>query len=187
MNFNQNKFKTCKRYDVPGQAHVLSFNCFKNRPFLINDIFKQYMVEAINNVSAHDDIHVWSWVIMNNHVHLLIYPVGSCYSISDFLKSLKQSVARKAIRFIKEHKADYLAQLETGFVSPKYRFWQQGGGFDRNIRSLDNIRNIVEYIHENPVRKGYVDQAIDWDWSSARAWQGIGSSLVSLNLEYFPG
>ena len=48
------------------------------------------------------------------------------------------------------------------------RFWQPGGGYDRNITSMATLRAIIDYIHANPVRRGLVATAEDWEWSSAR-------------------
>jgi hypothetical protein len=52
------------------------------------------------------------------------------------------------------------------------RFWQSGGGYDRNITSPRTLLAAIDYIHLNPVRKGLVEQAADWQWSSARHYQG---------------
>ena len=34
-----------------------------------------------------------------------------------------------------------------------YRFWQRGGGYDRNITDPATLRVMIEYIHNNPVRR----------------------------------
>ncbi len=54
-------------------------------------------------------------------------------------------------------------------VTPKgqQRFWQVGGGYDRNIISQKEMEEKIEYIHQNPVRRGLVKRATDWMWSSA--------------------
>jgi putative transposase len=58
------------------------------------------------------------------------------------------------------------------------RFWQPGGGFDRNIFSLRELHEKIGYIHKNPVRRKLVAQPVDWLWSSYRAWTtGQGESL----------
>ena len=53
-----------------------------------------------------------------------------------------------------------------------FRFWQPGGGFDRNIFRERAVPAVIDYIHANPVRRGLVAQPTDWEWSSARFWQG---------------
>jgi len=54
--------------------------------------------------------------------------------------------------------------LETGLSGRKYHFWQKGGGYDRNYITPKEIIKQVNYIHDNPVRKGLVDGPEEWDW-----------------------
>jgi putative transposase len=53
------------------------------------------------------------------------------------------------------------------------RFWQPGGGYDRNITSTEALRAMIDYIHANPVRRGLVARPEDWEWSSARWYAGL--------------
>ena len=53
-----------------------------------------------------------------------------------------------------------------------YPFWQRGGGYDRNIQEPATLRTMIDYIHNNPVRRGLMDHPTDWPWSSARFYAG---------------
>ena len=55
----------------------------------------------------------------------------------------------------------------------KQRFWLPGGGYDRNIFTDEELEEKIKYIHHNPVRRGLVERAIEWPWSSARWYAGI--------------
>jgi putative transposase len=48
-----------------------------------------------------------------------------------------------------------------------FRFWQEGPGYDRNLKRAATIQAAIDYIHLNPVRRGLATRAIDWKWSSA--------------------
>jgi len=50
-------------------------------------------------------------------------------------------------------------------------FWQDGGGYDRNIVSDRELYEKVQYIHDNPVRRGLIGRPADWPWSSARWYE----------------
>ena len=166
--------KTCKRHDEPGHAHELTFSCFKRRPFLSRPRPCEYLAEAIAKAKAKHHFHVWAYVFMPEHVHLLIWPLEPVYSISAVLKSIKQSVARRAIRYLRLHNPRGLRRLATGQKNQPHAFWQDGGGYDRNVTMLETVPKMVEYIHANPVRRGLVRDPEDWFWSSARAlghWQ----------------
>jgi putative transposase len=73
-----------------------------------------------------------------------------------------------------KHSPDWLARLTvTGRANRvERRFWQAGGGYDRNLMEPTTIRHVIDYIHGNPIRRGLVNQADDWPWSSAGFYSG---------------
>jgi hypothetical protein len=64
--------------------------------------------------------------------------------------------------------------LDRITVRGHVRFWQRGGGFDRNVRDESELMREVCSIHRNPVERGLVENPDDWAWSSVRWWMGIG-------------
>ncbi|MCA9099475.1 MAG: hypothetical protein KDA36_13860, partial [Planctomycetaceae bacterium] len=62
-----------------------------------------------------------------------------------------------------------------------FRFWQPGGGYDSNLFKSRTIRETIDYIHANPVRRGLVERPADWKWSSAAAYEGL--SPVPINID----
>jgi len=67
-----------------------------------------------------------------------------------------------------------------------HRFWQPGGGFYRNIFTMDKLKRAMEYIEHNPVRRGLAEAPIDWPWSSARAHAGMKDVAISIDPIEFP-
>lgn len=53
-----------------------------------------------------------------------------------------------------------------------HRFWQRGGGYDRNLTQTKTVHATIDYIHANPVRRELVATPEDWYWSSARYFVG---------------
>jgi len=159
-----------RHFNTPGHAHALTFTCFKNKPLLRIDTACSILADSINKYRFQYNYEVWAYVFMPDHVHLLIYPKSDEYSISAILKSIKQSSARQIIGYLKREEPSKLRHLETGQRSPKYRFWQRGGGYDRNYHSDAEISKVIEYIHNNPVRSGLVSEPDEWEWSSAGYW-----------------
>ena len=87
---------------------------------------------------------------------------------------MKEPVARQAIRHLKSNAPEWLARITVREGARlRRRFWQPGGGYDRNITSADTLGAIIDYIHANPVRRGLVARAEDWEWSSARWYAGL--------------
>lgn len=105
-----------------------------------------------------------AWVVMPEHVHLLIIPsLGA--EVPKVLRAIKEPFAREVIKRWRDsnHVRLQHATDSRGVV----RFWQRGGGYDRNITGGDEYNEKIVYIHENPVRRGLVREPEEWRWSSA--------------------
>jgi putative transposase len=121
---------------------------------------------------------------MPEHVHLLVYPGDAPERMSDFLRAVKEPVARKAIRHLKSNAPAWLARVTVREgARVRRRFWQPGGGYDRNITSIEALRAMIEYIHANPVRRGLVARAEDWEWCSARWYARLRPVKLEMDPE----
>ena len=90
-------------------------------------------------------------------------------AVGRFAGQIKERVARKAIAWLEQNAPDWLPSITVSEgKTVRKRFWQPGGGYDRNITSTEALRAMIEYFHANPVRRGLVARAEDWQWSSAR-------------------
>lgn len=182
------KRKTCKRYDVAGDAHGLTFNCYHRRAFLDRDRCRNWLIAAIQRAQQLHGFDVWAYCVMPEHVHLLIWPRKPDYKISDILNSIKFSVAKRGVAFVKKEAPAFLKQMSDRQPSGRlcYRFWQRGGGYDRNLNESRAIYQQIEYIHNNPVRRGLCERAEDWFWSSAADYAGVQKGPLALQLESLP-
>ena len=102
--------KTRKVYDVNGDAHFLTFSCFQRLPLLSKDRTCQWMVEAIELSRRKNPFDLWAWVIMPEHVHLVLLPHREV-RIAPILTTMKQSVSRRAMIWLKENAPNYMEQL----------------------------------------------------------------------------
>jgi REP element-mobilizing transposase RayT len=89
-----------------------------------------------------------AWVIMPNHVHILLEPRRPLVRV---LQSMKSASARLANRIL----------ARTGRP-----FWQDES-FDHWVRNPDQERRIIRYIEGNPVSAGLTATPASWPWSSA--------------------
>jgi putative transposase len=67
-----------------------------------------------------------------------------------------------------------------------YRFWQRGGGYDRNLRGTGEVFEKIDYIHKNPLRKNLVESAEEWYWSSCKSRADGVEGPIPLKTESMP-
>ncbi len=164
--------KTIRHDDRPGQIHFLTFSCFGCQPFLTRERCCQWLADALIKGQERKLFKLWAYVFMPEHVHLILKSSDET-PISRILTSIKSPIAKKAVHWVKTNSPEFLSRMEDRQPNERccHRFWQRGPGYDRNLRSPTDIRAKIRYIHANPVRRGLVEQAEDWIWSSSRIWK----------------
>ena len=175
--------KKVRHYDEPGHAHFLTFSCYRRMPLLSKDRSRHWFIDALETARTKDSFDLWAWVIMPEHVHVLVWPREPDYETETIVADLKRPVGQDAISWLRQHCPAFLERLTVKNANRTYhRFWQAGPGQDRNVYDTDTALAIIEYIHNNPVGRGLVRSAVDWPWSSARAWAGYPDALVSIDF-----
>jgi putative transposase len=162
--------KTVRHFHEVGHLHELTFPCYHRMPLLTNDTWQQKLAQCIEAADEEAAIELVAFVFMPEHIHLLVYPTVPNPSISRYLARLKQPFSKQIKDVLVEQHSGLLSKLTVQERPGKkcFRFWQEGPGFDRNLYSSDAISASLEYIHNNPVRRGLCQRAVDWKWSSAR-------------------
>jgi len=164
--------KVC-HFDELGHAHFLTFSCYHRLPLLGKDRSRGWLIEAIQSARQKHRFDLWGWVMMPEHVHLLIWPREPDYRIRSILADIKRPVGQEAIPWLEANHPEFLARLTIHHRNRTYRrFWQAGPGQDRNVFDPNAAYQILEYIHKNPVRRGLVGLPEQWPWSSAADWAG---------------
>ena len=127
---------------------------------------------------------------MNNHVHL-IASADEGYNLSDILRDMKKFSSKKLLKTIEENAQEsrkrwmlwlFRSNGERNSNNDKYQFWQQ----DNHPVCLDNnamIDQRLNYLHNNPVAEGIVEEPEHYIYSSARDYAGI-KGLLDIVLLY---
>jgi putative transposase len=165
-----------KTYNTPGHAHELTFSCYKRFPFLRAERTCGWLAEAIEAARQKHDFDLWAYVFMPEHVHLILFPRRPNYEMRKIASSIKLPVAKRAIKFLEDSHSPWLEKISRRRGDRIERlFWQSGGGFDRNVTCGKTLLKMFDYLHRNPERRGLVERAVEWRWSSAATFEG-GSS-----------
>ncbi len=101
------------------------------------------------NLKDDHSVKILSFVIMPDHIHLVLFTYKQ-KEISRYMQALK----RRSARII-----NFARKLQGSVWSHRY--------FDRILRSEEELRNAIEYVHYNPVKAGMVGEPEGYPFSSA--------------------
>ena len=175
--------KTRVAWDEPGHAHFVTFSCFQRLPLLTRDRTRRWVITSLEETRRRLDVALWAYVIMPEHVHVLLYPLQADYEMRLILVALERPVSDAAKRHLERTgNTQWLNRLRVQYPSREvFRFWQPGGGFDHNIFPEKTVPTVTDYIHANPVRRGLVKEPTDWERSSARFWDGWSNIPIRMD------
>lgn len=171
--------KHLRRIEHTHHLRFLTFSTYQRLPLFNNDRIKDDFAAHLANARAVFSFNLYAWVVMPEHVHLLLWPCLPEFPVPCITAYLKRRFARHVVARWRSLRAPILARITAPDGST--RFWQRGGGYDRNVFSIEETREKIDYIHTNPVVGGLVVRPTDWAWSSARAYAGDTSGPVPID------
>lgn len=123
-------------------------------------------------------IRLTAFVIMENHIHLILQGEDLAAKISRF----KSYSARRIIDFLKSRRRSRWLKRLKAVKSPyktdrEYQLWEESF-HPKQIVGDKMMLQKIEYIHQNPVNRGYVDKPEHWRYSSARNYAGMESLIT---------
>ncbi len=154
-----------KRYYGLGHLHFITFSCHQRLALLGSAQSRDAFVQALDEVRRDCVFFVVGYVVMPEHVHLLIGEPRAGSSLSTVIQSVKLRVSKR------------MRRTEPAVV----RFWLPRF-YDFNVYSAKKRREKLEYMHRNPVTRGIVKGPEDWVWSSYSSYSGRGTPLLSIDL-----
>jgi REP element-mobilizing transposase RayT len=119
---------------------------------------------------------------MPDHVHLL---TDAPRKSSEVLQYIKGIVGHRVIDYLKEQNHESsLRKLRHEDWKRNHRFslWQHDSDVF-SVTSESKFMEKVNYIHMNPVGAGFVEQAQDYHWSSARCWGRVPLENEPLRID----
>jgi putative transposase len=171
-----------RNYNELGNAHELTFSCYKGFQFLKVERTCQWLADAIEDARVELNFDLWAYVFMPEHVHLIVHAREADYDIAVIRKAIKAPVGSRAIKYLLAEAPEWIPRItrKRGKKSERL-FWQSGGGFDRNVIQPGALMKMIDYIHMNPVRRGLVEKPQQWKWSSAAWYLGVGGVPIAVD------
>ncbi|MBI5885612.1 MAG: transposase [Deltaproteobacteria bacterium] len=156
----------------PDKPHFLTCTVMEwlpvfTRPETVDILFQSWRYQR-----EKDGLRLYGYVVMENHLHF----VAQAAHLDKCLSGFKSFTARKIIDLLEERRAEYLLKRlrfskRAHKQDREYQFWQEGTHAEL-IFSDAMMREKLEYIHANPVKRGYVDRPEHWRYSSAGHYAG---------------
>ncbi len=160
----------------PGEdvlPHFLTFTVIGWIDVFSREIYKEKLLESIRYCIEEKGLAVHAWVIMTNHVHLIVSTENN--KIADVIRDIKKYTSRQIIELIeqnpKESRKEWMLNIfsfagKSNNNNKNYQFWRQ----DYHPVELNTNKKLTQrlvYLHENPVRAGLVWEAWHYKYSSA--------------------
>ncbi len=155
--------------------YFLTNSIVEGIPLFANREISDFILNALQFLQEAREVDVYAYVIMENHIHF----IAKNDDLTKNLQRFKSYAARRIIDFLKNgNHHTILNQLMRAKLSHKHQsehqVWQEGF-HPKQITTPEMMLQKIEYIHHNPVKRGYVDAPEHWRYSSARNY---------LELEY---
>ena len=160
-----------RRCHQTGRGHFITWSCYRRRALLGTARRRDAFLSVLEQVRRRYRFVVMGYVVMPEHVHMLIGEPERG-TVATVLQVLKQRTARRLLPRPRPGQA---------------RLWEEEGHFwqkryyDFNLWSERKRVEKLKYMHQNPVRRGLVEAAELWAWSSYRAYAFGEVGKVKLN------
>jgi REP element-mobilizing transposase RayT len=133
----------------------------------------QIVLDSLLFLQSKREVTLYAYVLMENHFHI----IARADELSENMRHFKSYTAREIIDLFEQKKRTRLQKqlryAKLGYkADSSYQLWQEGL-HPQQISNDEMMCQKMEYIHQNPVKRGYVDHPEDWRYSSARNYLGM--------------
>ncbi len=142
------------------------------RVFGLSRVYYNILGDSLKFVLNEHRAKLFGYVFMPSHIHLVVaMPEGE--SISDFMRDFKKYTSTKVRQQLEiEERLSALKSLRANAYGKKnqvFKLWMDR--FDDLVIDQEETLGVkLEYIHNNPVKAGLVEEAEEWEFSSARSY-----------------
>jgi putative transposase len=154
-------------------------------------VYFNVLAESISYCRTEKGMELYCYCFMPRHVHFIFR--SSNEQPSELLRDFKRHTSKKVIESIEsnpqESRKEWLLWMfkragKKNITTSKYQFWQHHNK-PIELWSEKVIKQKIDYIHNNPVESGFVTNAIDWKYSSARNYQDDNTVLEIDGVGFF--
>ena len=165
--------------------HFLTSTINEWLPVFTSQTYFELIIDSLKFYIENKYFRLYAYVIVENHFHMIV----SSPHLSETVASLRKYTARKIIRQLeKDQKFWLLNQLafykKRHKKRSRYQIWQEGI-HPEFIQTGRMLCQKLDYIHYNPVLRGYVDLPEHWRYSSARNYLYDDHSIIEVDCSLY--
>jgi REP element-mobilizing transposase RayT len=171
-------------YQIKDQygLHYLTFQVVDWVDLFTRKIYRDLVIDSFKFMITNKGFQLFAYVIMSNHIHMLAQSIDG--KLSENIRDIKKFTSVKIIETIKLTKESRKVWMLNVFKSNAserqtnkyYQVWTHEN-HAMHIYSNEFIREKIEYIHNNPVRAGIVENPEDYLYSSARNYTQLEAPI----------
>ncbi len=160
------------------KPHFLTCTIINWIPIFTRKDTVKIIIDSLSYLQQERNFKLYGYVILENHLHLVAQADNN---LAKEISNFKSYTAKMLIRYLEEKRVERILR-EFAFHKKqhkndrKYQVWEEGS-HPQLLQNLEMLRQKLEYIHFNPVKRGYVDEPIHWRYSSARNYANMESLL----------
>lgn len=162
------------RYSIndPQTAHFLTCTIVNWLPVFTRPATVEIILGSFRHLQSERGLNIYGYVILENHLHW----IAASDDLGRDVQHFKSYTAKALVTCLTELGAHTILK-QFAFYKKRhkkdrdYQVWQEGS-HPQEIQNWDMMRQKLEYIHHNPVERGYVDSPEHWRYSSARNYLG---------------
>lgn len=161
-------------------CHYITFNTVDWVDIFVRPVYKYVIVDALNEFIAKRGLTIYGWCLMTNHLHLLLQAkdgIGLAMIERDFKRTTSTHIL-EAIEMEPELRRSWMMErFELSSQSlkklEKYQVWQSCSNPEFvDFRQPLKLKELLNHIHDNPVRDRIVRMPEEYVFSSAVDYQG---------------
>jgi hypothetical protein len=146
-------------------------------PVFSNPAFVEIILESWRFLQRERGIQIFGYVILENHLHW----IAAGEQLESQVQRFKSYTARQIIDEMERRGHSTLLQELRYYklqhkIDQTYQLWQEGS-HPQQLSNTEMVWQKLEYMHGNPLRRGYVDEPVHWRYSSARNYAGMPGLL----------
>ena len=157
----------------PDKPHFMTCTVMEWLPVFTRPETVQILLDCWQYQREHQGLKLYGYVILENHLHF----IAQAPRLDKCISSFKAFTARQLIDYLKTHHTKRLLKRlqfskRAHKTDRKYQFWQEGVHAEM-VFNETIMREKLVYIHENPIKRGYVTRAEHWCYSSASHYESL--------------